>query len=288
LSQPTPLSILHLPFPGTRDVLTDHIYVAGRFTSILHYDRKMFPRIQSSIYSGASLSSLACLPYPFSTLDSELRRKGELSAEQVRKSKTLDGGRTIVACGEYNTKGSLELYGLLPDEQDLSQNSTMNNRQTCAASKILSVINHGTCLVFSDSSGNIKWFERDGFTEVRRRKIGHNFEGPQQLQSPAASSGSRYRFDDLARKILSTATRQDDERNNRDDILFWTGERLGLATFSTKPGFSSEDFEAPQSRTPEEEVQAEEEKRYADRMRRALALQADEVRFVRNLGLGMQ
>src|SRR5690606_10500048 len=109
---PGPLSILHLQQPGQEADLSDDIYVAGRFSNILHYDRRKFPSIRGSIHPGARLCSMTSLPYPFSTLDSELRRKGELSLEQVEASKTAAGGRTLIACGEYNTKGSLELYGL--------------------------------------------------------------------------------------------------------------------------------------------------------------------------------
>jgi hypothetical protein len=314
LSQPTPLSILHLPRPGGGLGLTDDIYVAGRFTSILHYDRRKFPSIVGSVYSGASLSGLACLPYPFSTLDSELRRRGELSAGQITRSKTLEGGCTLIACGEYNTKGSLELYGLRVGGSSCSsdgtsnkrgtsdlgsgassmitQQSTMKNRQTSAQSKILSVINHGTRLAFSDSSGNIKWFERDGFTEVRRHKIGHS-EVARQPSIFASMPGS----DDLARKILSTGANGNEDYDdggagfNNDDIIFWTGEKLGLLGFSAKPGFSSEDFDdadghPAQDRTVEAEREAAAERAYSEHMRRALARQAEDVRFVRNLGYG--
>ncbi|KAK3393647.1 hypothetical protein B0H63DRAFT_22696 [Podospora didyma] len=108
LAQPGPLSILHLERPGLAD-LSDDIYVAGRFSNILHYDRRTFPSIKDTIYSGARLCSLASLPYPFSVLDNELRRRGQMSLDQVENSKTSAGGRTLIACGEYNTKGSLEV-----------------------------------------------------------------------------------------------------------------------------------------------------------------------------------
>jgi hypothetical protein len=289
LSQPTPLSILHLPRAGSADILTDDFYVAGRFTSILHYDRRKFPSIVDSIYSGASLSSLASLPYPFSMMNTVLRRKGELSGQQVWESKTIEGGRTIIAGGEYNTKGSLELYGLGPkpgtpsEPEVLRENAVLKNRQTSAQSKILSVINHGTRIVFSDGSGNLKWFERDGVTEVRRHKIGCS-ELPHTPSIFASMPGSG----EMARKILSTQTPESRGEINNDDILFWTGERLGLAGFSAKPGFSADDFEAQTSKTADEEVKEREEQIYSDKMRRALEGQANEVRFVRDLGLGME
>ncbi|KAK1755204.1 hypothetical protein QBC47DRAFT_383054 [Echria macrotheca] len=290
LSQPGPLSILHLPHPGQEVHLSDDIYVAGRFSSILHYDRRKFPSIKGSIHSGASLAALTSLPYPFSTIDSELRRMGQLTLEQVEASKSVPGARTLIACGEYNTKGSLEIYGLLPSNMAHPgapaglQNSTFRNRQTSSQSKLLSVVNHGTRLAFSDGSGHIKWFERDGFTEVRRCKIGHS-ERPEGHSIFASMPGS----DDIARKLLPTRVEGGQTRGsggsgsavNDNDLLFWTGEKLGLVTISARPGFTSEDFEEQQ-----DEGYREEERAYNERMRLALERQADDVRFVRNLGLG--
>ncbi|SPQ17945.1 a76bd887-74f0-444b-a294-fb16acb1297a [Thermothielavioides terrestris] len=291
LSQPGPLSILHLQQPGREADLSDDIYVAGRFSNILHYDRRKFPSIRGSIHSGARLCSMTSLPYPFSTLDSELRRKGELSVEQVEASKSAVGGRTLVACGEYNTKGSLELYGLTSSDSAHTstpgglQNCTFKNRQTCSQSKLLSVVNHGTRIAFSDGSGYIKWFERDGFTEVRRCRIGHSerSQGPSIFASMPGS-------DDMARKLLPTrpAAKAGNgtgggQATNVDDLLFWTGEKLGLVTFSARPGFTAEDFEQ-QAEMPDAETLAAQNE-YSEMMRRALERQADDVRFVRDLGL---
>ncbi|KAH6651021.1 hypothetical protein F5144DRAFT_480014 [Chaetomium tenue] len=294
LSQPGPLSILHLQQPGQEADLSDDIYVAGRFSNILHYDRRKFPSIRGSIHSGGRLCSMTSLPYPFSTLDSELRRMGELSLEQVEASKSATGGRTLIACGEYNTKGSLELYGLAPEALRTSaagglQNSTFRNRQTSSHSKLMSVVNHGTRIAFSDGSGYIRWFERDGFTEVRRCKIGHS-ERSHTTSIFESMPGS----DDIARKLLPTRPAgevgHDDSENgsgrsNNNDLLFWTGEKLGLVTFTARPGFRSEDFEERDEDAPDAEALAAQSD-YSDMMRRALERQADDVRFVRNLGLG--
>ncbi|KAI1414946.1 F-box domain-containing protein [Hypoxylon sp. FL1857] len=287
LAQSGPQSILHLQRSGDGSQLSDDIFVAGRFSNILHYDRRMFPAIRGSIHSGAKLCSLTSLPYPFSSLNSDLRRRFQLSEEQVEKSKSVTGGRTLIACGEYNTKGSLELYGLSSNTDDVPQsrviqNSTMKNRQTASQSKLLSVINHGTRIVFSDGQGYLKWVERDGFTEVRRHKIGKS-----ERIVHRSLFGSMPGSDDIARKILSTRTpgQDGDLRVNDDDILFWTGERLGLLSFSSKPGFSPEDFEE-NSRTPEEIAAEEEELMYGERMRLALERQARDVRFVQHLGAG--
>ncbi|KAI0601428.1 hypothetical protein F4775DRAFT_449751 [Biscogniauxia sp. FL1348] len=286
LAQSGPQSILHLERPGDKSQLSDDIFVAGRFSSILHYDRRMFPAIKGSIHSGARLCSLASLPYPFSSVDSDLRRRFQLSEEQVQKGKAVVGGRTLIAGGEYNTKGSLEIYGLSSGPDDLprsrvSHDSTMKNRQTASKSKLLSVINHGSRIVFSDGQGYLKWVERDGFTEVRHYRIGKSEKVVQR-----SLFGSMPGSDEIARKLLSTQTGQDSNAlANNDDILFWTGEKLGILGFSSKPGFSADDFEET-TRTPEEIAIENEGKLHSERMRLALERQANEVHFVQSLGAG--
>ncbi len=56
-------------------------------------------------------------------------------------------------------------------------------------------------------------------------------------------------------------------------------------TFSARPGFAAEDFDQRAGATPEEVGLAPAESEYGEKMRRALERQADDVRFVRNLGL---
>ncbi|KAK5992740.1 hypothetical protein PT974_06156 [Cladobotryum mycophilum] len=285
LSQPTPLSILHLPEPGTGDLVSHDIYVSGRFSSILHYDRRKFPNIAGSIHSGASsVNSLVALPYPFSPLDNEVRRTGELTAEQVKKAKSGGRGRTLIAGGLYNTKGSLEIYGLSPSTDPvlgevMQQDSVFKNRQTVASSAIMSVASHGTKIVFSDGSGLIKWFERDGTTECRALKIGHceGDDAPSLFASMSAAG-------EMARKLVSTRSKRGHERLNNDNILFWTGERLGLVSFTSKSQYHSKDFE--DTGNPETMAEEEEGQQYAGQIRDALHRQADEVRFMTNFGKG--
>jgi hypothetical protein len=289
--QSGPQSILHLERAGIRGLLSDDIFVAGRFSSIIHYDRRMFPAVKGSIHSGARLCSLASLPYPFSCVDSDLRRRGELSLEQIERAKTTPGGRTLLAGGEYNTKGSLEIYGLSQSPESdgggggVVQNSTMKNRQTASRVKLLSVINHGTRILFSDGDGFIKWVERDGFTEVRRHRIGPG-EKIAQRSIFASMPGS----DEIARKLLSTETAGWAPEVNSSDVLFWTGDKLGLVGFSSRPGFDAADFEdeAESVRTPEEVAAEKAEQLYNERMRLALERQANDVRFVRYLGAGIR
>ncbi|CCE35163.1 uncharacterized protein CPUR_02094 [Claviceps purpurea 20.1] len=288
LSQPTPISILHLPQAGSHSLVSNDIYVSGRFSNILHYDRRKFPTIVGSIWSGALIKSLAALPYPFSTTDAELRRQGELSPERITQAKLESRGRTLMAGGGYKSKGSLELYGLsstsacgTDDETSTLQHSVMQNRQTAASSTILSVTNHGSKIVFSDGSGYIKWFERDGWTECRHIKVGHS-DGDE----PSSLFASMPASDDMARKIVSTKSRDGEDRPNDDNILLWTGEKLGMVSFTTSPLFTGKDFEGPES-----EADAEEDgqrRRYSQNMRQALQRQADEVQFIGRLAEGGQ
>jgi hypothetical protein len=161
----------------------------------------------------------------------------------------------------------------------MQQNSTMKNRYTAASSIILSVINHGTKVAFSDGAGQITWFERDGYTECRRIKIGHS-DVPTQASLFASMPGS----DDLARKILSTKTGQD--RPNEDNVLFWTGDKLGMLSFTGDTLFTPEQLQGEQKHRDEQAAEEERQRQvYSQRMREALEKQADEVRFVQGLGL---
>ena len=288
LAQPGPLSILHLQRPGQLADLSDHLYVAGRFSNILHYDRRKFPSIKDTIHSGASLCAMTSLPYPFSSTDSELRRMGQLSRGQVTRSKSVEGGRTLIACGDYNTKGSLEMYGLSSEGSvaylAAGEKNQLHNRSLASRARLLSVVNHGTRVAVSDGTGCIKWFERDGFTEVRSCKVGHSetAKGPSIFASMPGS-------DDIARKLLPTrAATAKNPGVNDNDLLFWTGDKLGLMRVSTQPGFTAEDFEESCDVLLREVERARESERkaYGEMMMQALESQADDARLVRNLGLG--
>lgn len=296
LFRPGPLSILHLPVSEGKWDGNGDIYVAGRFPSILNYDRRYFPKMRGTIHSGARLSSLISIPYAFTSQDKERMRRNELTIEQVETSKAL-AGNTLVACGEYNGKGSLELYGLSPDPDHttlstdassgtIARSTVVKNRQTSASSKLLSVSSHGTRLVFSDGSGNLKWVERDGYNEVRRWNIGHgSLEAPRGVFGTLGDSYMDSGSGDVVRKILHTSPRRGTTAVNNDDLLVWTGEKLGLLGFSREPGFTADSFE--ETNKSLEEVHKEREERiYAQTMQRALEMQADEARFVRGLGLG--
>ncbi|TGO89086.1 hypothetical protein BPOR_0126g00170 [Botrytis porri] len=295
LYQPGPLSIVHLPSAGSEWNGNGDIYVAGRFPSILNYDRRNFPKLRGTIHSGARLSQIASLPYPFASMEKDLARRGELSVEQAWQAKTRPG-KTLIACGEYNSKGSLEMYGLSPDPNlsNISsqfsagrlQESTMKNRQTSSSSKLLSVANHGTRIVVSDGGGNLKWFERDGFTESRRWNIARDsVAAPRGIFGTLGDSYMDSGSGDIALKILTTVSGLHDRSVNDNDLVLWTGDKIGLLNFSNKPGFTADSFEES-PKTAKEALREKEEHTHSETMRRALEMQANEVRYVRGLGMG--
>jgi hypothetical protein len=293
LFHPGPLSIIDIPTSKDTWDGNGEIYVAGRFPSILNYDRRYFPRIRGTIHSGARLCSMASIPYPFSAMGKERMRRCELSVEQVNAAKA-ESGSTLIAAGEYNSKGSLELYGLSsqPHLTTLSsdssagrrpQESAFKNRQTTSSSKLLSVSNHGTSIVFSDGGGNLKWVERDGFTEIRQWNINHGRKEATLGIFGALGDWYMEGSGDIVRKILHADTEKK-QGVIGDDLVLWTGEKIGLLSFSGKPGSIADSFDET-VRTVEEANHEREERIYGETMRRALERQADEARFVRGLGL---
>ena len=236
LFQPLPLSILHLNSSST-------IYVAGRFPSILQYDRRSFPNLSSTIHSGGSLCSLTSLPTP------------EMA--------------TLAGAGEYNGKGSLEIYPLNPSSLPT------RNRVSASSSKLLSLTPHGTRLLFSDSGGQLNWVERDGSTLVRRWSI--NTNATSNLQGMFNNDPNE---GDVARKLLPLSAKE------RSEVLLWTGEKIGVLGFKKSPRFAFEEGEELLPVGDAANGEHIDERSYGRMMRRALETQANDVRFVRNLGLG--
>lgn len=293
LFQPGPLSILHPPAPHVNTIL-----LAGRFPSILSYDRRFFPQLQSTVHSGGRLCGLASIPAPRFPVSSDA---------------TWPSSHNIVACGEYNGKGSLELYELKSsatdaDDELSNESSTLSlkyqNRQSAASSKLLSVASHGTRIVYSDSDGNIKWVERDGRAEVRRFNINsvsarapHGHHSTQHRGSNDINGSRLFAHrpgdeGDVARKILPTGANL-----TGDELLIWTGDRIGRIRFSAHvddhldeedDDVFSDDSLDPVSREERRRSRQEEEMReraYSEMMRRALEMQGDEVIWMGRLGM---
>ena len=283
LFQPAPLSILHPPAPCVNNIL-----LAGRFPSILCYDRRFFPRLQKAVHSGGrlcALTSVASTQFPWA-------------------SSSCPDSHKVVACGGYNGCGTIELYDLkrvtsssTPQatthddvlNMSFSMSPVIQNRQNAAKSKVLSVQPHATRIAFSDTDGNIKWFERDGRSEVRR----FNINNPNHWSSAtraAVARGGEARLNEVARRILPTGG--PDEAGG--DLLVWTGDRIGRVRFCDDGGgqdddaMSTDDEEGIGSdleRRSRRREEKQREREYEGAMRRALERQADEVRWIGRLGM---
>ncbi|KAL1896872.1 hypothetical protein Sste5346_004506 [Sporothrix stenoceras] len=271
--QPGPLSITHVQEHGSEDTISNDIFAAGRISSILHYDRRKLSVVKNAIHSGASLCGLASIAYPFPAIE-------DYSSLKKSQDQAMGPGRTVVACGEYKSKGSLELYPV--DESHADKH--MVNRQTSSSAKIFSVVSHGTRLAVSDGAGFIRWFERDGFTEVRRYALGsddYDEDGggeeaeraPTEMPrlAPRRAHNNTTESGDIARKLLpihqgsgSNSKRGTSYRNN--GLLFWTGDKLGLISFTREKGTRSADF-IKDTKTAAERATEEEGKAYRTKMR---------------------
>ena len=278
--EPGPLSILHYG--------ADEILIAGRFPSILSYDRRYFPRLQYVMHSGARLSSLTTIPHPPNAATSSPAPEA-----------------TLVACGEYGGRGSLELYQLPHGRGQRTSSSTdfgmgrtspelgaadrehaifnaegneehpysYKNRSSASSAKLLSVATQGTRIVFSDAEGGIKWVERDGSGLARRWNI-NSFD----INERGGSASG----DLVARRILPMQSRSTGDSTKSDnDLLIWTGEKAGI--ISTTPQMEAHDelvaaFEEKMDLGEKEERERAEE--YSNMMRQALERQADERRWM--------
>jgi hypothetical protein len=295
LSQPGALSILHLPTTREWDGNGD-IWVGGRFTSMLNFDRRYFPRLRGTVHSGARLSCLTAIPHPFVPRDFRLGRP--FSSPSLLLDAKAVPGHTLVAAGVYKGKGSLELYGL-SSEPSRSINSSDNratrnhhacyqNRQTASSSKLLSAAPHGTRLVFSDGDGNLKWVERDGSTPVRQFNI--NAEETNSTNTNILNTTDTAGGEDIVQKIIPTVNTSVTQSSmpevplGQDNLVIWTGDgRLGMVGFG-RDTFSVDEVEHAVTGGKEVEDRRK-EREYGVEMRKALELQARELRWLEGYGL---
>lgn len=263
--EPLPLSVIHL---------NNHIHVGGRFPSILSYDLRCFPKTTSNIYSGARISSLAALA--------------------SSSNDTSSSSATLAAAGEYKGKGSLELYQLPSHPLSSSKDHppVIRNRTSASRSKILSLVPHGTRLLFSDSDGQLKWVERDGSTLVRRWGMGDCSTTTAQRTQYPVNTIFNLRPDpgQVARKLLTV------DEGERSEIVIWSGEDVRVMGYGKRPRFgrgrvkkgSRISGEGEDEDEGEDMVdgQSREERKFDYMMREALRRQADEVRVFRGMGFG--
>ncbi|KAL9625478.1 MAG: hypothetical protein Q9160_000541 [Pyrenula sp. 1 TL-2023] len=261
--EPGPVSILPLE---------DTLFVAGRFPSILRYDRRFFPKLEDTIHSGGRLAGLAHIPIPANGGEEDL-------------------SNTLIACGEYGGRGSLELYPFsettLLSSNASRQSRQTKNRQTASSAKLLSVATQGTRIVFSDADGGLKWVERDGYSVVRRWNINHY-----SMIEPSRDSGYGSRIleagiegTDVVRKLLPFHSPWQSDHGTRGDspLLIWTGEKIGVVT--NRPSTVDNLMTSDDNVTPKQH-DGEKEHEYEAGMRRALQRQAEEVNWLWRFGSG--
>lgn len=285
LSQPGPLSILDR-------VEDDSIWVAGRFTHLLNYDRRFFPKIRGTVHSGGRISCIAEIPYPYIPRSLDLLQTPSVAISDLLAAKATPGS-TILAAGEYKGKGSLEFYGLPSSNSACLITESYRNRQTASSTRLLSVAAHGSSTVFSDGDGNLKWVERDGKTAIRSYNINEAVEVPSfnQAQSAAQGSDDEQSQGDIVQKIIplqhSTSSWSSKRLDaNQSDLVLKTGDgRVGILGFGHDTLYVGEEEEDAVVETTEQRERRDAEKQYQETLMRALQRQADEVRFMRGLGM---
>ena len=302
LSQPGALSIAHLP--STLGDGNGDIWVSGRFTSLLNFDRRFFPRLRGTVHSGARISCLSAIPQPF--IPNSLRLGRPYSSPGLLREARETGGYTLVTAGEYKGKGSLELYSLSPSPtyaiNSSDSRTTRNtsacyqNRQTASSSKLLSVASHGTRIVFSDGDGNLKWVERDGSTPVRQFNINKPPRQPDQSTTIQINPRIESENGDIVQRIMPTCSPSllspyssaSTPEVGTENLVIWTGDgKLGMVSFGREELFDVDTFED----ALEQQVDGEQagtksmEKEYSLEMRKALEQQARELRWLSGYGL---
>jgi hypothetical protein len=294
LEEVGPLSILNHSGFGPSD---ESIWVAGRFKSLLNYDRRYFPRLRGTIFTGAPIACVSSLPFPFIPRGLDLLRNPDASIPSLQSARSAPG-TTLLAAASYKGKGSLELYGL-PNTQ------CYQNRQTASASKLFSVAPHGGRIVFSDGDGNLKWVERDAFSAVRSFNINDALASDHTTQQDhstprgiwASSTADEPGQGDIVQKILpfntlpSSSPDSGRPDTNQSNLLLWTGDgRLGVLGFGHGSPLGDDEWcdalEQQEGFTTEQRAREDAERQHSAAMRRALERSAEEVRFVRGLGMG--
>lgn len=289
LFQPGPLSILHSDPPYAKSGGDGEIYVAGRFPSILCYERRMWPKLRGTIHSGGRLCALAKIP---STVSYQISPSGLSGWDDTHQPEGDEQKAriqvTLLASGEYNGRGTLEIYPLhtpsfprthsLPAGTHPAATDATKNRQTASRSKILTLASHGARIVTGDGDGVVKWVERDGRTVVRA----HLIEAPEKkkhssggLWGSGETVGAAGRIPghspaggEAVRKIIVA-------KEGGEELVVWAGDRVGVLG-----SFSNAEVEEDKGGRGEEEMET-----YLEKMREALQRQAAEVRIMAGLGM---
>ena len=301
-----PISILHAPaYAGSPD--SSSIWVAGRFSHLLNFDRRRFPLISQTLHSGSHTMSLSALPNAYFKPRKLILKADSplLSVSEIAKTKETIG-HTIMAAGNYRGLGSLELYGVTPG---VFNRTHFKNRQTIAFSGALAVAPHAGKIVYSDASGHLKWLERDGFTPVRSINInsvetrsaedcaqaGSVIEqfADRAVQARAGWGGqdvaAGWGHQDVVKRILPTkpnATTDAGLAPGDDNLVVLTEDgRLGMVGFGSRQRWEWKEAGSAEQLAVDPEVRRA-ERDYEDNMRQLLLHHENELNYVRGFGLG--
>jgi hypothetical protein len=192
LVDPGPRSILHVPaLPSAPLDSSSSIWVAGRFSHLLGFDRRRFPALaRAPIPCAARNPSLALLPNVHCHIPPSTRSGGRgwsfgssapdplLPAREIFSAKEKPG-HTILAAGMHRGGAGLALHALgtaaATDDGDdasgaggaMTAATTFRRAPGGGFARALAGAPHGARLVLADSAGWLRWVERDGATAVR-------------------------------------------------------------------------------------------------------------------------
>ena len=225
------------------------IHVAGRFPSIITYDRRFLSKVHSTIWSGAhALTSLSELP----------------------QSGPYQHGGALLAAGQHKSqyeKGSLEIYNpdpLIPLHNGIATTyQSHRNRAGYCGRKLLYAIPHGCRIVCSDSDGHLTWVERDA------RPIVRQWDLPPSGEEEA-----------MARKIIRLGN---DPEDPRADLAIWTGTAVGIVGFGTRR-FDARGEAGDEESQLEEGEYEDKEHAWRELTRRELHRQAEDLRYLNGFG----
>ena len=241
--RPSVLSILHRG--------PHAIHVAGRFPSIVTYDRRFLSKVHSTIWTGArALSSLSNLP------PSQTYPHGGILAAGHGKSRT-DRGFVNVHHPDPMISSR--------DGTSATHESKNNDRTMWCEKSVMYAIPHGCRIVCSDVAGQLFWVERDG--------------GPVQRQCSLRSMNDEYDSPQIGSKIMRLGCDADDPRA---DLAVRTGTDVGIIGFGAKKDVNGGLLEGEEE---EEEKPESEEDDYRETMRRNLHKQFEDTRYLNSFGL---
>ncbi|KAH6643113.1 hypothetical protein C7974DRAFT_431383 [Boeremia exigua] len=288
LAQPGALSIAHTPSLGDSN---GPIWAAGRFPSLLNYDRRFFPRLRGALYTGTRTACLALLPTPLVPPSLRLTAPPEALVAARHAS-----GITLAAAGAYKGRGALDLYSLSSSPERAinsadagtarNPGACARNRQTAGRAALLGVAPHGTRIVCCDGAGEVRWVERDGWSAVRAFNIN-------DVDGACTGRGDMVQrlIPTLSPSLVTPETAPQGSRPpalGTENLVLWTGDgRLGMLGFGRAGLFDEDVFaDALEWQVGADEVDARAlEREYGREMRRALEMQAREVRWLEGYGL---